>query len=95
MALRNDLPHDGDAETFGVGSYPDEITDTLIASKESEWAKAHDESVIDKHCGPGSWLYCFLTYLLLPTHFVRNVSVPLLDEDGYDWRYVTGKYNLI
>eukprot|EP01138_Halocafeteria_seosinensis_P015124 gb/GECG01015437.1/.p1 GENE.gb/GECG01015437.1/~~gb/GECG01015437.1/.p1 ORF type:complete len:760 (+),score=72.74 gb/GECG01015437.1/:1-2280(+) len=89
LTMRRESSRLGAQDAHITPDQPEELTKDLIPSKGSEVEDISEKSFIDKHCGPGSALYCFLNYLLLPSQFVRNLSVPLLSEDEYDWRYVT------
>lgn len=58
-------------------------TNTLTDNKEV--------SALEKYFGRNSWIGNALYYALMPSRIIRMLSVPLVDEGTYDWRYVMCK----
>jgi len=60
-------------------------------SGDEDGDKGEDEEepgMCDAFCGDETFLGRALNLILFPSNLVRQLTVPLLDEESYDWRYV-------
>ena len=52
------------------------------------------ESCFTKYFGPDSFIDRFMYYFLLPATVIRRITIPVVEKEDYDWKWVTGKKKL-